>query len=194
MYFGSLFDDGNEKEEQGEFGEARVRKKILRIRDQLGEFYFYNDMYIENGDRIYQIDHILLTSNGVFVIETKAVSGKVYATKDGELWTSIIYGKRTTFLNPIYQNNLHINALKQVLGNEFKYHSVIVFTERNKPNNVAINIVNIKELQDYLLGFKSTKKINHEGMMHIKIFLDETQQNRAQLKVKHKQMLDTFKH
>ena len=189
MHFGSLFDDGNTKEEQGEYGEFRVKNKILRNKEQLGCSYLYNDVYLEKDNNVYQIDHILLTVEGIFVIETKAISGKIYGSIDKEMWHSNVYGKSTRFLNPIIQNEIHIKALKNEFGDDFPYHSIIVFTERNKPNNLPDNVLNIKELKDYLLSFKSNKKLSPVEMNYFKVNLDEIITYRTKLKAKHKQQL-----
>lgn len=193
MHFGSLFDDSNSKDEQGDFGEFRVKNKILRIKDQLGECYLYNDVYIEIEDTIYQIDHILITPNGVFVIETKAVSGKIYADVSKKMWHSAIYGRKTQFLNPIYQNQLHIAALKYTFGDSFNYHSIIVFTERNKPDNLPDFVINIRDLQEYLLSFNEEDKLSSAEIKYFKDNLDDIQKNKVDFKKKHKEALKYHK-
>ena len=189
MHFGSLFDDGNSKDEQGEYGEFRVINKILRIKDKLGECYLYNDVYLEIEDNIYQIDHVLITQNGVFVIETKAVSGRIIADTSKQMWSGLVYGNRTSFLNPLYQNKLHIEALKYIFGDGFEYHSIIVFTERNKPDNLPNNVTNIRDLQDYLLSFECDTKLSSAEMKYFKTNLDDIQKSKTEFKKKHKEKL-----
>lgn len=193
MHFGSLFDDGNTKDEQGEYGEFRVKNKILRIKDKLGECYLYNDIYIEIENTIYQIDHILVTTNGIFVIETKAVSGKIYASTSRNKWGAIVYGKRTDFVNPINQNEAHIRALRYVFGKDFDYHSIIVFTERNKPDDMPGNVINIRDLQDYLLSFNNEHKLSSAEINYFKTNLDDLEKNKAEFKKKHKALLKYHK-
>ena len=189
MHFGSLFDDSNTKDEQGDWGEFRVKNKILRIKDKLGDCYLYNDVYIEIKNHIYQIDHILITCNGIFVIETKAVSGKIIANPLNKEWSSYVYGKHTTFINPIYQNKLHIDALKYVFGVGFDYHSIIVLTERNLPSGLPSNVINLRDLQDYLLSFNSEHKLTSAEMNYFKTNLDDIEKQKIEFKKKHKEKL-----
>ena len=189
MHFGSLFDDSNSRDEQGNWGEFRVKNKILRIKDKLGECYLYNDVYIKVGNTIYQIDHILITCNGIFVIETKAVSGKILANPLHREWSGLVYGKRTTFINPIYQNKIHIDALRYVFGDCFDYHSIIVLTERNLPSGLPSNVINLRDLQDYLLSFESEHKLSSAEIKYFKDNLDDIQKQKTEFKKKHKEKL-----
>lgn len=189
MHFGPLFSDGNSKDEQGDWGEFRVNNKILRIKNQLGECYLYRDIYIESNDVTYQIDHLLVHPKGIFVIETKAVSGLIYGSIDKGMWFSNVYGKKISFLNPLFHNKKHIDALKDIFGESFPYHSVIVFTERNKPKKMPNNVISLKELQEYLLNFESEQKLSPVQMHYFKVNLDEIIKNKAELRKKHKEQL-----
>ena len=74
MGFGSLLSYFNSTDEQGDFGEFKVKNKILRLGEKLGYFYLVRDVYIETKYFVQQIDHILINSNGIFVIETKGTN------------------------------------------------------------------------------------------------------------------------
>ncbi len=186
MRIWSLLDDDNTKEEQGEWGEFRVKNKILRIKDQLGEMYLYNDMYVKNDNHIFQIDHILVCSKGVFVIETKAIQGTIYPNLNNGRWVAMNYENKTIFNNPIAQNNAHITALKKTLKLDAPCHSIIVFTERNLPEGLPDNIINLRDLQNYLLTFKSEPLLNQEQISDIKTSLEQVKSIRIELKKIHK--------
>ena len=189
MGFGSLLSDFNNTDEQGDFGEFKVKNKILRLGEKLGYFYLVRDVYIETKYFVQQIDHILINSNGIFVIETKAVSGTVAGHADEECWVSRIYGNYTPFYNPIMQNKKHIEALRDLLGNEYMYHSVIVFSENNKPNSLPDNVVNIRELQDYILSFDCEPKLDQGVIDYLKSRIEELLKDRVTLKRKHHEQL-----
>ncbi len=189
MHFGSLLSDYNSKEEQGDFGEFKVKNKILRIRDKLGECYLYRDVYIESNNHVYQIDHVLICSKGIFVIETKAVSGKVIGNVSIKYWTSYVYGKKTEFFNPITQNAIHIKAMKYYFGEDFPYFSIVVFSENNKPNNLPNNVLNLKELQDYLLSFESDISLSGVQINYFKTNLEDLIKNKNALRHKHKEQV-----
>lgn len=64
-----------------------------------------------------EIDHILITKVGVFVIETKSNYGKIYGKEKVKKRTT--YNEETNIteeiINPVLQNNGHINHLKKCL-------------------------------------------------------------------------------
>ena len=92
----------------------------------------YHDLIIkkENGE-FSQIDLVLVTSEGIIVIEVKDYSGWIYGSGNNTNWTKVLsYGKKKyKFYNPIKQNNNHISELRKTL-NQFEnipFFSVIVF-------------------------------------------------------------------
>ena len=116
----------NSPKQKGKRGEKRVADLLsLRLPD---EYKVLNDIYLlkENGDTA-QIDHIVVSPYGVFVIETKNYSGWIYIARG--TWIENNYGKKTPFkVNPVEQNRGHIQALVRALGISPSYfHSVVAF-------------------------------------------------------------------
>jgi hypothetical protein len=69
-----------------------------------------------------EVDHILISTKGVFAIETKSISGKVYGEKASHKWHSAqastfkkdgLYDRE--FTNPFRQNSFHISAINELL-------------------------------------------------------------------------------
>jgi len=113
----------------GRWGE----KKVSTLLELLGsEYRIFNDVLIKNGNWTSQIDHVVLSPYGIFVIETKNYKGWIYGGPDKEQWTQNIWGHRSSLSNPIRQNRGHIMALKKVLPNcaENQYKSIIVFSSK----------------------------------------------------------------
>lgn len=81
-----------------------------------------------------EIDMLLLHETGVYVIESKNYSGKIYGAADQPYWTQYAGSKRSTFYNPIWQNNNHIKHLQQFLSQhvyqQYPFFSFIVFSNR----------------------------------------------------------------
>ena len=116
----------NSPKKKGDRGEKRVADLLsLRLPD---EYKVLNNIYLlkENGDTA-QIDHIVVSPYGVFVIETKNYSGWIYIARG--MWIENNYGKKTPFkVNPVEQNRGHIQALVRALGMSPSYfHSVVAF-------------------------------------------------------------------
>lgn len=99
----------------GKRGEERV---TLHLRNELPEnILILNDLYLPLADgSTTQIDHIVISECGIFVIETKTYSGWIFGRANDLKWTQTIYRKKSTFQNPIRQNALHINTIAKTLG------------------------------------------------------------------------------
>ena len=59
-----------------------------------------------------QIDHILVSRFGVFIIETKDYKGWLFANASQGTWTQVLFKYRFTFQNPIFQNARHVRAVR----------------------------------------------------------------------------------
>jgi len=63
-----------------------------------------------------QIDHILVSKYGIFVIETKNMKGWIFGGEHQKEWTQQIYKDKYRFQNPLRQNFRHLKALEETLG------------------------------------------------------------------------------
>ena len=97
---------------QGDYGELRVSHLLSQLPD---EYHVFNDVYLEIKGRSSQIDHVVISQYGVFIIETKNYSGAVYGSEKAEKWTQYLNGERYDFRNPIKQNQSHAWAIKDTL-------------------------------------------------------------------------------
>ena len=93
---------------KGIIGERKVRREIGKTKE--GIRYVLNDVLFDTDNKSCQIDHIVINENGVFVIETKNYSGRVYGTDQQHEWTQVLkYGKvKNKFYSPVKQNQTHI--------------------------------------------------------------------------------------
>lgn len=122
-------DDINIFESTGERGERHVSNILIEFSQKYGG-YVINDVLIPlNNGRTTQIDHIYISSYGIFVIETKRYHGKIYGNSYMESW-QVYYenGEKHTFYNPIKQNEGHIKAIyKKIRIDPNLIESIIVF-------------------------------------------------------------------
>ena len=97
------------------------------------KYIVFNDVMIKMGRGSTQIDHIVVSQYGIFVIETKNISGFINGTEFAENWTKTHHGRNYTFFNPITQNRGHINALAHKLGiPKTKFIPIIVFSMNSR--------------------------------------------------------------
>jgi restriction system protein len=87
-----------------------------------------NNVTIPTPNGTTQIDHVIVSKYGLFVVETKNIKGWIYGDEKQPQWTLALYGKRYRFQNPLLQNYRHTKALAEFLGIEHsKIHSVVMF-------------------------------------------------------------------
>ena len=104
---------------QANAGELRVQSVLTR---RYRDWPLFNDVLLPSGGGTAQIDHILVSPGGVFVIETKDMNGWIFASPGQQRWTQTymadrwsrmvgIKSKRFSFYNPLLQNEGHAKAL-----------------------------------------------------------------------------------
>lgn len=83
-----------------------------------------------------QIDHLVVSRYGLFVIETKNYKGWIYGGGHSEQWTQNIYGKKYSLYNPILQNAGHVRAPRRVLKEfgEVPIVPIVAFSQRGSVN------------------------------------------------------------
>ena len=75
----------------GKFGEKRVARKL----DWLSKEYItLNDILLPTNYGTTQIDHIVVSPYGIFVIETKNYKGWIFGHENSEEWKQSLFGKK----------------------------------------------------------------------------------------------------
>lgn len=160
---------------KGAIGESIVAKYLDKLPEN--EYKVFNNIYLKCGDSSIQIDHLIVSIYGIFVIETKNYSGWIFGSENQNYWTQIIYKNKTKFKNPIKQNNSHINYLKYLLSNNtnLKYFSIIVFTgsAELKSINSLTPVIYENELYHYIIRSKDEKILNYEQIDNIILKINE---------------------
>ncbi len=139
IFAGKRTDISEENSKTGEDAAQKVGKKgECLVAQQLGRNidgvrYVINNFIFADGKSSVQIDHILIETRGVFVIETKNYSGCIYGNDEWKEWTqSLDYGQiKNKFYNPVKQNKQHILHLRCILPRGTPLHSIVVFVQNN---------------------------------------------------------------
>ena len=122
---------------KGNYGERRVAAKLRRLHKR--DYIVLNNILLQTGDSSSQIDHIVICSSGIFVIETKHYKGWIHGHQKSDYWSQTIFKHHTKFKNPIRQNWTHVFALKKFHPNfqKLKYYPIVVFSGRARLRNVT---------------------------------------------------------
>ena len=127
---------------KGFIGETLLNLAI-KIRLDKKKYHLLHDITLKTEGGTTQIDHIIISKYGVFVIETKNMKGWIFGSEHQRYWTQNIYGKKHTFQNPLHQNYKHTKTLEKLLDIDgSKIFSVVVFVgdatfKSNMPDNVV---------------------------------------------------------
>ncbi len=127
---------------KGQRGEGLVNFSMKFHLDR-NVYHLIPDVTLPAGSGTTQIDHIIVSVYGVFVVETKNMAGWIFGDENQRRWTQSIYRKKTSFQNPLHQNYKHVKTLEKLLGlSSDQLHSVVVFIGESKfktpmPENVV---------------------------------------------------------
>jgi len=140
---------------RGWMGEKQVSNTLKRLPK---DYKLIDNILLRRKDgTTSQIDHIVISIYGIFVIETKNYKGIITGGEYSEQWTKHMYKKKYKFLNPIRQNYGHIKALEETLklpGNMFI--PIVVFTSDAKLRVKSKKaVINTKDLNKTIRNYKA---------------------------------------
>ena len=117
------------------------------------DYHLMNNVTLRMKDGMTQIDHVLVSKYGVFVIETKDYKGWIFADAKQSNWTQVLFKRKFRFQNPIFQNYRHIRAIQDSLdflpGNAIK--SAVIFTgEAEFKTDIPAGVFSIARFIDHV--------------------------------------------
>lgn len=138
-------------------GEARLCREVT-TNFRPPNYHLLNHITLRLKDGTTQIDHILVSRFGVFVIETKDYKGWIFAGAKDRYWTQVLYHAKFRFQNPIRQNYRHVSAVRDLL--EFLDPDVIrpavVFAGRSVfQTDVPDGVFTLPEFLDYVDSYRT---------------------------------------
>lgn len=117
----------------GDEGEQRVSATLSR-RLPPQDNITLGDLTLPTAQGTTQIDHIVLSRSGVFVIETKNMSGWIFGDARQARWTQILPGHKAQFQNPLRQNYHHVKVVQDLLGlRRDQLENLVVFVGSAEP-------------------------------------------------------------
>lgn len=159
---------------KGHIGEWQVRLFAGWLLDK-HTYHGLHNVTLDTPDGTTQIDHVWVSTFGIFVLETKNMRGWIFGTPDQTQWTQKLYRRTFKFQNPLRQNYKHLKALEATLGvAPEQLHSVISFIGGSRfktemPCNVTQGLGFIRYIRSFRQPvFSDTEveallKILHDG-------------------------------
>jgi len=190
---------------KGVLGEFIVNLSI-HIFLSKNHYHLLKNITLPTPEGTTQIDHIIISIYGIFVIETKNMHGWIFGTEHQAMWTQKIYKYTHKFQNPLHQNYKHIKTLQQLLElNDNQLHSLIVFVGDNQfktkmPKQItygkeSINyikskttpVLTKKQVQQIITKiennkFKNSYKTHKQHIQHVEKIIQQKQSKPQQKK------------
>ncbi len=161
-----------------------------------------HNAYIPNGDLYAEIDIILITEYGIYVIESKNYSGWIYGSLNSNYWLqSLSKENKNSFYNPLKQNYNHRNILSYYILEDYRnMKSIIYFGEecelKKIPTQEQLDSINSAIVTDYrslideIIKFGKNKIITLERVEEIynkllpttKLSEEEKEKNKEKIK------------
>ena len=154
--------------DKGKAGESRVRN-MFESRLPRGEYEIIKHVTLRAGNGTTQIDHIILSVFGIFVVETKNKNGWIFGGENQRYWTQVIFKYKNQFQNPLHQNYKHTQVLQKLLGiGREKIFSLVVFVGESKfKTAMPENVTYCREAISYIRS-KRTAVMSPEQVLQAK--------------------------
>ena len=112
---------------KGILGEFLVNYLLTKFLPK-DQYTLIKNVTLPTDDGTTQIDHIVASPYGVFVIETKNMKGWIFGSAKQKQWTQKIFKYSGKFQNPLHQNYKHTQTLAACLSIPHEQiFSVVVF-------------------------------------------------------------------
>jgi predicted RNA-binding Zn-ribbon protein involved in translation (DUF1610 family) len=184
---------------KGIIGEFLVNTATNLMLDK-NKYHLIKNVTFPTEDGTTQIDHIIVSEYGIFIIETKNMKGWIFGNERQKYWTQKIYKHTNKFQNPLHQNYKHVKTIQNALNIESnKIFSVIVFTGDSTfktvmPENVkhgigyidyikskTLKIISKEEVTKIISLIESRRllqsfKTHHEHIKYVKSIVKEKEQ------------------
>src|SRR5690554_1852800 len=141
---------------KGWFGEKKTTFNMWLTLDS-NVYQRYHDVIIPSRNGTTQIDHILVSKYGLFIVETKNKKGWIFGSSDQPKWTQSIYGNNYSFQNPLRQTFRQKKVLAEYLNvAESHIHTVVFFNgDCEFKTQMPKNVIN-SGLGKYIKQFKNS--------------------------------------
>lgn len=119
-----------------------ANKKIDLALKPYSHAELHNVVFPDGVGGLIDIERIVLTEQGVLIIETYPISGNLFGADKIEKWSQILNGKSFKFTNPLYRIQMLRQAIQVIAPNTPIFYRVIFtandsFFPKGKPDAVS---------------------------------------------------------
>lgn len=161
----------------GTEGEVAVLRHLERLPD---EWVILHDLRIPADHGTTQLDLVLISPFGVWCLEIKAWTGRVYGQETERSWTQVKRYAGETIKdareNPVQQNAYHCRALSSflsTLGCTATVHPIVVFTRAELQTNSTSLVIPLSQLLPIISGQCTAAIVDAEEVTDLALRLQE---------------------
>lgn len=175
---------------KGEIGETKVALILSTLPKEL--YRTFNDVIVPTRYGTTQIDHIVVSPFGIFVIETKNYKGLIYGGENAETWTKNMWGNKYSLYNPLKQNKSHVNALEGILNIPINsFVPIVVFSNRARIYvDTEQELIRMRKLKRVIKGYQ-TQVFTQEQIDDIILKIELARVDEKEAKKEHKKRVQT---
>ena len=119
----------------GFFGELWCKEELNKLPKD--KYKIINNLFINVNNTTHQIDHVVISIYGIFVIETKQYNGYITGSKYDYKWIRHIGKKKIEYTNPIRQNYGHVKSIKELLNiDESNLYNLVYIPSKHVKLNI----------------------------------------------------------
>ncbi|WP_105190204.1 nuclease-related domain-containing protein [Pseudoalteromonas sp. T1lg48] len=142
----------------GSIGEWWVNLKLKELTKGTNLTLYENLLLRTENGEFTEVDHLLVSPFGIFVIESKNYSGWIFGNERQAKWTQRTLRYKSQFMNPLRQNYKHCLAVQSFLGVKEGIESLVVFNDKATfKTDMPKNVVMLSNMNDYINGFTEPK-------------------------------------
>ncbi|MDH5434404.1 MAG: NERD domain-containing protein [Gammaproteobacteria bacterium] len=153
----------------------------------------FHNVIIPASNGTTQIDHLLVSPYGIFIVETKNIKGWIFGSAEQAKWTQSLYGKKYSFQNPVRQTYRQMKVLSDYIGiDESKIKTVVFFVgdckfKTDMPSNVIRSGLGsyIKNFSNIVLSNSEIAQIIQKLNRHVSESTLRTRDHVRSLKQRH---------
>ena len=186
---------------KGSIGERKVSKALNTLDNN--EYKVINNVMIRTERGTTQIDYVVISVYGIFVIETKNYKGFIFGNENDDRWKQVIDKRSYKFRNPIMQNYGHVASLRKRLNldKDLLVVSLIAFTNRaslrlntQTPVKYDNNIVNyIKSYREKVISENYIMRLYYDLLMSNIAFKDTRKEHLENIRMNLRNMENSIR-
>lgn len=130
-------------------------------------YYRFNNIILPSKSGTTQIDHLIISIYGIFIVETKNKKGWIFGSERQPNWTQTFYKRKYSFQNPLRQTFRQKKILSEFLNlNESYVQTVVYFVgdcklKTHLPNNVITSGIGgyVKRFRNQILSTEDVNRV-----------------------------------